>query len=452
MMKENKITDMTTGSPVRLILIFAIPLLIGNVFQQIYNVVDTMVVGYSIGDSAISAIGATSSLYSLIITFASSLNSGYAIVVTQAFGAHDNGRLRKSVAGMILLNIIATVFITSLSLVFLRPLMDYMNTPSTVLEQAYGYIFIICAGMFSTNAYNMFAGLIRALGNSRTPLYHLIAACVLNIILDILLVAVFGMGVEGAALATVLSQCLSAALSGVYFFGNYKEYAPCLSDYKVPFGILRDLLSTGTAMALMMCVVNLGSVFFQRANNALGESMIVAHTSARKIITIMMQPMGTIATATSTFVAQNWGAGKLERIRSSLRKVMLAEVLWGLFACTVIFASGSLLIQLMTGTEDAEIISNSVLSLRTHHIFFPVLGVLLCLRTSMQAMGYKKAPVISSCIELVLKWLSAMFLIPKVGFFGTCITEPVTWVFMLIYLGLSYLMIRNDIYQEKSFC
>ncbi|MBQ6836481.1 MAG: polysaccharide biosynthesis C-terminal domain-containing protein, partial [Clostridia bacterium] len=215
MMKENKITDMTTGSPVRLILIFAIPLLIGNVFQQIYNVVDTMVVGYSIGDSAISAIGATSSLYSLIITFASSLNSGYAIVVTQAFGAHDNGRLRKSAAGMILLNIIATVFITSLSLVFLRPLMDYMNTPSTVLEQAYGYIFIICAGMFSTNAYNMFAGLIRALGNSRTPLYHLIAACVLNIILDILLVAVFGMGVEGAALATVLSQCLSAALSGV---------------------------------------------------------------------------------------------------------------------------------------------------------------------------------------------------------------------------------------------
>lgn len=445
-----KVIDMTEGNPIRLIPAFAIPLFIGNIFQQVYSMMDTMVAGYNLGDNAIAAIGATSSLYALLIDFASGLNSGYAIVVTQHFGARDEKKLRESIAGMIELDILVTVILTAVSLVFLKPLMHFMNTPDAIFEEAYSYISVICAGMISTICYNMFAGILRAIGNSRTSLYFLIISSVLNIGMDLFFVVVLKMGLAGAALATVIAQTISAVLCGIYVFKNYRSILPKGQDFRVSHKILFDLFSHGFAMALMLCVVDLGSVIFQRANNALSEMIISAHTAARRIMGIMMQPLATIATASSTFIGQNWGAKKTKRIQSALKQVIGMEIAWALFSCVIVYAFGGVLVRFTTGTSNSGIVDNAVMSLRWHFAFFPALGCLLALRTAMQAMGKKIAPIISSCLELGMKLLAATVLIPRLGFFGTSITEPITWTIMLLFLITAYFAIRKNYLELKK--
>lgn len=444
----SKTRDMTTGNPIWLIIQFAIPLFIGNIFQQIYSVVDTMIAGYNLGDDAIAAIGATAALYSLIIDFAIGLNSGYGLVVTRHFGASDNDKMKKSIAGMIMLNAAVAIVLTIAALIFLRPIMRLLNTPNTIFEEAYVYIAIICAGIVSTVGYNMFACILRAVGNSKTPLYFLIISCVINISLDILLIMVFRCGIAGAAIATVIAETVSAILCGIYVFHSYKEILPDKNDFKLPEVLWTDLISTGFTMALMLCVVDIGSVVFQGANNILGEKMIAAHTASRRIMGIMMQPLATIATASSIFIGQNWGAKKIKRIRSVLKMVIAMEALWAVFSCLIIYLFGGNLVSFTTGTNDNEIIQNAILSLRFHFALFPALGILLCMRTAMQAMGEKLAPVISSCMELAMKILAAIWLIPHFGFVGTCITEPVTWAIMMMFLVVVYLVRRKKIFMK----
>ncbi len=433
-----RVQDMTEGNPIQLILRFAIPLFIGNIFQQIYTMVDTMVVGHSMGDAAIAAVGATSSLYGLLVNFASGMNSGYGIVVTRHFGARDADGLKRSIAGMAALNVTVTAVVTALSLLFLRPLLRYMNTPEAILSQAHTYIAILCAGMMATICYNMFSAILRAVGNSRSPLYFLVISCFINISLDLVMVIGLRLGVAGAAIATVIAQGVSALLCGIYIFKNYRAMLPTKEDFRQMGPILPEMLSTGFAMALMLCVVDLGSTIFQRANNLLGETYIAAHTASRRIIAIMMQPLHTIGVANSTFVGQNWGAKKVDRIRSTLKKVIGVELLWAVFACGVIWLFGGALVRFTTGASNEATIQNAVLSLRFHFSCLPALAVLLCLRSSMQAMGQKTAPVISSCIELALKIVSAGWLIPRIGFLGTCMTEPVIWVVMMAFLIVAY--------------
>lgn len=440
-----RVRDMTQGDPLKLILAFAVPLFIGNIFQQLYSTVDTMVVGYRLGPSAIAAIGSTASLYSLLINFANGLNSGYGIVVTQRFGARDLGKMRQAIAGMMLLDLGVCLTLTVLALTFLRPLMGFLNTPAEVFPMAYSYIRVICCGIVTTLGYNMFASIMRAVGNSRTPLLFLIFSSFLNIGLDLLFVAVFDMGIAGAAAATVAAQAVSCVLCGMYVYRNYRELMPGKADFRVSGDMLRTLFSTGIAMALMSCLVDCGSVIFTRANNLLGQTCIAAHTAARKLLMMMIQPQATIAMANATFVGQNWGAGKFDRIRSTLKKVLLLEVGWSFAAMTLIYLFGGQLIRFTTGTGDPQMIQNAVLSLRCHFSTFPFLGVLFALRHTLQAMGYKLIPVCSSCIELCVKTVSAAWLIPRIGFLGSCVTEPATWVIMASFLAIFYLAKRSDI-------
>lgn len=441
--------DMTVGDPLRLILSFAAPLLIGNIFQQVYTMVDTMEMGYFVGDDAISAVGAASSFYNLLMSLTIGMNNGYAIIVTQAFGAQSEDRLRRSIAGTGVLNAILTVLVTACSVLFLQPLLQFMNTPAAIFDQTFIYMLILCSGLFTTVGYNMFASILRAVGNSRTPLYILIVASVVNVLLDLFFIIVLKLGVVGTALGTVLAQGLSAALCGTVLLRSYPSLLPGLDDIRASRELLPELLASGTAMALMMCVVNLGTVIFQRANNVLGEHVIAAHAAAHKIIEAFMQPLGTLATANSTFVSQNWGAGKVDRIRQALRSVLALEVLWGVAACVIVFLVDRPLLQLITGTMNEDIIANGVLAMRTSLPLFPVLGVLLCLRTAMQSMGYKGAPVASSCVELAMKAVGAAVLIPAYGYLGTCITEPLTWVIMTVFLASVYLLRRGKIFSER---
>lgn len=446
---RSRVVDMTMGDPIRLILLFAIPLFIGNIFQQIYTVVDTAVVGHVLGDSAISAIGATSSLYSFMITLSSGMNSGYAIITTQAFGAHDNKKLRESVAGMFLLNAVASFIVTLIFVVALEPLLQFMNTPDTIFGESYNYLFVLCLGMITTIGYNMFASILRAVGNSRTPLYHLIIACIVNVVLDIVFVAFFDMGVTGAALATVIAQGISAVCSGYSLFKNYREMIPDREDYRDSLKLYGELIYSGASMALMLCVVNIGSIIFARAINNLGDDIIAAHSSSHKIFTLFLQPISTVATAMSTFVSQNKGARRFDRIKSTLRNVMLLQIAWGTFSCLIVYLFGAGMVKILTGTENTNIISNAVMSMRICLPFFPVLGVLQCLRTSMQAMGSKITPVLSSGVELLMKWLGAITLIPAYGYIGACVTEPLTWSVMTVFLVISYMILKKKIFSEQ---
>ncbi len=440
--KIRRINDMTVGDPIRLIIMFAIPLFIGNVFQQIYSIADTVIIGHNLGDTGIASIGVTSSIYSLLINFAAGLNSGYGIIVGQSFGAKNDDKLRKSIATMIMLNLIITTILTIFSLIFLRSFMGMMNVPANIFDDAYSYISIILAGMLVTISYNMFAGIMRAVGNSRTPLYFLILACAINILLDILFITVFGWGVAGAAIATVIAQACSALFSGIYVFSKYRDILPTKKDFRFEKSLVTEMSTTGFSMAMMLCVVDIGTVIYQRAVNGLGETLIVSHTAARRIIGIFGMPLGSIATASSAFVSQNWGANKKDRINGALKQVIILEIVWGIISCIVVFLFGSFIVQMLTGTSNTEIINNAVLSIRLHSICFPALGILLALRTTLQAIGYKIAPVISSMFELGIKLVAGVWVIPMFGYIIVCLAEPVIWTVCTIYLGITFAVLK----------
>lgn len=434
------VQNMIEGSPMKRMLSFGLPLLFGTLFQQFYSLVDTMVVGYTLGDRAISAIGATSSVYSLLFFLTASLNSGFAIPIGQLFGAGDLSRLRKAMAGALLLNLLFGVVLTALSLGLLGPVISLLNTPDDIRADAEIYIGIICAGLLSTVCYNMFSRLLNSLGDSRTPLMFLILTSLLNIALDFLLVAGFSLGVAGAALATVISQVVSCLLCGVFLVRNFRAYLPGREDFQVPGKLMLELISTGSAMALMSVVVDIGSVIFQSAANTLGIAIITAHTASRRLIELLLQPLGSLSAAFSVFTAQNYGAGKRSRIRTALAQVLLLSTLWSLIATCFVYLLGGSIIRLTTGTTDPVVLRNAVLSLRVHLPFYPMLGAVFCLRSGLQAMGFKIVPICSSVVELAIKLLSAWMLISRLGYLGVCITEPASWTLMTLFLGGAYLL------------
>lgn len=431
--------DMTKGVPMKTIVQFAIPLLIGTLFQQAYNLVDTMIAGYNLGDDAIAAIGATSALYSVLIYFANGMNNGFGIVMSQIFGAGDTASLKKAVSATILLNAVSTFVLTIIILPVLQPLLRWMDTPRDIFPMAYQYIFVILAGMAATTAYNMCAGFMRAVGNSRTPLYFLIVSCAINIILDILFIMGLHLGIAGAALATVAAQMISAFFCGVYILQKYRIYMPEKTDWRPPKALVREMLATGLSMGLMSSVLAIGSIILQKGINHLGKNIITAHTASRRIFEFLMMPMQAIATACSTFVGQNFGARQFKRIRKAMGEVLWLELVWSILSAAAAFTCGALLIRILTGTDNEEIVLNAVYNLKTCTIFFFPLGILFVLRNSMQAMGYKTAPVLSSSIELACKVLSCLFVIPVMKYTGVVFTEPVIWVVCAAFLGIIYI-------------
>ena len=351
---------------------------------------------------------------------------------------------------MMILDGIVTMLLTVFALIFLTPLLSFMNTPEAIFADAYHYIAIIYGGMLATVGYNMLAGILRAMGNSRVPLYFLMISSVLNIVLDILFVCYTPLGVAGAGIATVIAQAVSALLCFLYMIRRYKEYLPSGNDFHVPLPMIRQLLVTGLSMAMMVSVIDAGSVIYQRSNNILGEIFITAHAAGRRIVSVFMQPLGSIATACSTFVGQNWGAGKKDRIRRAIRQVCALEIALAFATFCLLYVFGSFIVCLITGTADPQIIKNAILSLRIHTVFFPALGLVFCLRTSMQSMGENRIPILASCIELSMKILAAVWMIPTFGFLGTCCTEPITWAIMAIFLVFSYFRKRRILLSDDQ--
>ena len=442
------VRDMTQGSPIRLILVFYFPLLMGSLFGQLYNIVDTSVVGYFIGEHAFAAVGATSSMYILMTSVASSMNSGFAIITTQAFGAKDEEKLRQSVAGSFVLNGIVIFVLTLASTLLLRPLMRLLNTPYAIFEQAYIYMLTLLVGLVATMTNWMFMSILRAVGNSRTPLYFSIFSNVLNITLDIVFVVVFEFGVFGVAFATVISQALSAISCGFLIFKNYRFVFPTKEDFKKSVRLWKELFSSGVSLSMAFSVIHIGTVIFQGAINKLGENAISSYVASNKITSMAIDIILLLGTALATFVSQNYGAKQYDRIKYAIKLVTFMSITCAAVLSVLAYFFGSYLIRFIMGITNPQIIYNAWLNLVIVILGSIPLGILHSVRSGMEAMGQRLPSIASGILELSSKCAGALCIIPTLGYIGACITLPIMWIICATFFTITYLVKRKKLFNK----
>lgn len=429
-----KTKDLTQGNVAKLLLFFAFPTLLSNVFQQFYNLADTAIAGHILGDNALVAIGASSTVNSLVLSFAWGLNGGFGIIIAQCFGAKDFKKLKKSVAISLSINVLFSLIVCTFSIFMSRPMLQALNTPAARLNEANSYISVILVFIIVPMLYNLEAVILRSLGDSKTPLYFLIFSSVLNIILDYVLIKFTQMGVKGAAVATVLAQLLSVILCFVVILKNFKIIRLKKNDFHFSASLFKNMMSAGMAMAVMNSIFSIGSIIMQGSINALGEDIIAAHLGSRKVAEMFMQPLVTIGTACSTFVGQNYGALKIGRIKASIKYSTIYSLIWSVFTFFILWFFGGQIARLVTGSASQVVFDNTQMYLRINAPFYFVLGLLFTLRFSIQSVDRKMPPIISSSMELASKIAAAYLFIPLWGYLGACIAEPLSWTLGAIYL------------------
>ncbi len=437
-MNKELTKDMTTGSPVKLILLFSIPLLIGNIFQQFYSMVDTIIVGRFVGVDALAAVGTTGSMSFLINGFVVGLTSGFAVLISQKFGAKDEIGLKKATASTLVLSLIATIIVTIISMIFAKPLLNLMNTPENIMNDAYSYIIIIYGGTIATVAYNMFASILRALGDSKTPLYFLIIASILNIVLDIVFIVNFNMGVSGAAYATVISQGISSILCLVYTYKKYKILRLKKEDFKVKRRMYIKHLKIGIPMALQFSITALGIMIVQGALNVFGSTVIAAYTAASKVLQIVMQPAITFGVTMATYCGQNLGAKKYARIKEGVKKCTEISIITSILAGLILVFGGKFFVGLFIENPDATILAYAQECLNYSAVFFIPLGLIFIYRNALQGMGESFVPMMAGAYELIARAIVAFTLPRFIDYTGICLADPIAWLAAAIPLGLYY--------------
>ena len=435
----NQSVDLMNGPILKSLLIFMLPIFVSNLFQQLYNTVDTMIVGNVLGDTALAAIGSCGSIYELLVGFGLGIGNGLAIVAARSYGAQDEELLKRTVAGSLVIGLVASLVITLVGFFGLHPLLVLLDTPAEILEQAYSYILIIDLGVIIMFAYNLCAGLLRAIGNSFMPLVFLILSSLLNVALDLLFIAGMGLGVAGAAVATVLAQGVSVVLCVIYVC----KKTPILLPEKVHFRVGRhlywELFSQSISMGLMSSIVSAGSVILQYGINGLGTLVIAGHTAARKLFSVTDMPVMAMASAGSTFVSQNRGANHPERVRKGMRDIWLYSVVMSVCAVLLMNVGAEWMVRVVSGSGEPVVLENGARYLRWNAPFYSVLGILIATRYALQSLGQKVLPLFSSVIEFVGKILFVLFFIPRFGYNAVILCEPVIWCFMAAYLVTVYL-------------
>lgn len=430
--------DLIHGPIMKNLLIFMLPILVSYIFQQLYNAVDTAIVGHYLGEQSLAAVGANVAIFDLMVMFAQSLGNGLCIVVSRAYGAGDEEKLRKSVAGSLVIGVATTLVMTVLSLFGLGPLLRALGTPEAIYAEALSYIRIIGGWIVVMFAYNLFSSLLRAIGNSAMSLVFLIISSVLNVILDLALVAGAGMGVRGAAAATVIAQGISAVLCVGYILARARILIPNREDWNCGKALMVELAGQGYAMAFMGSVVNVGSVILQSGINSLGATVIAGHTTARKLFMLCALPNISMGMAISTFVSQNKGAGQRERIIRGVWESYVYDLVCGLFTIVVLFLFADELAVLISGSTNPELIGNTVAYVRFAAVFSGVLGVLHQTRLALQGLGAKFTPLVSSFIELFGKCIFAWSLVPRMGYRAVILCEPLIWCVMAVHLVFAF--------------
>ena len=426
--------DLTKGSPAKLILTFAIPIFLGNIFQLFYSLVDTRIVGVYLGEEALAAVGATNSLSSMLIGFLMGITNGFAIIVARFFGAGDYKKMRKSVAATFVLGIGTALVFTVFCVGMLSHILTWLNTPQDIIDTSYSYIRIILLGMTLSMLYNVCASTLRAIGDSVTPLVFLIISTILNVGLDLLFIVAFHQGVEGAAVATILSQGLSVVLCMSYMFWKYQILRLHREDFKLEVPMVKEMYTTGLSMAFMVALVNIGSVVLQSAINGFGQNIIVAHTAARKLTEMFMLPFQVFGMTMATYCSQNMGAGKYDRIHIGIKQALLMSGICCLLTIVAAYTIAPILLEAVTGSLDEEIIGTASLYLRINTLLYFVTANISILRNSLQGIGEKRTPIFSSFLELVGKVLIVLLLTPRIGYMGIIVSEPIIWCIMVIPL------------------
>ena len=437
-MKKVKSIDLLSSPIVSSLLTFALPILISNALQQFYNAADTTIVGNFLDFRSLAAIGATSAIYELIVGFAIGIANGMGIVVARHFGAGDIEKIKKAVAGSIVIGSVLSLAVMLVGGVWLYGLLRLVHIPENIINEAYSYIYIIMIFFFLTFFYNWSASMLRAIGNSLTPLLILLLTSVINIGLDILFITKFNTGIKGAAIATVISQAISALLCIVYMYIKADILIPKLKHFKYNYYVYADLSTQGFAMGFMSSIVSIGTVILQTAVNGMGVTIIAAQTTGRRIMFFLMMPMSSLATALTTFVSQNFGAGNKSRIKSAVKYANIINTIWSIISVVFVYTLSIPFIRFISGSYDKELIANAKLYIAMAAPFFWALGILFNLRNALQGMDRKIEPLISSCIELICKIAFVLFVIPHVGYTGVVLTEPIIWVVMVLQLAYSF--------------
>ena len=429
--------DLTHGKPAKIILYFALPILIGNLFNLAYNLADTRIVGTYLGNDALAAVGSISTLNDLLVGFVVGLANGFAVIMAQYFGSGDRNKSRKVFALSILMGLIVTAVIVAGSFIFMGGLLEWMNVMDEHREAATAYITVIIAGLFFSIIYNVLAGNLRAIGDAYTPLIFLVLSAVLNVALDILCVKYLGMGVKGAAVATVASQAVSVILCFIYTWKKYPFLHFRIKDF-VPEGVLvMHMIESGMSMGLMSCLVSFGTLSLQTAINTLGTNTIVAHAATRKLTNLYMLPFSVLGTTMATYSGQNYGAGRYDRIRSGLKVSLSCSYIWCLIVLVASYTICPYLIVAITDTSIQEVIDTACLYQRFDTCFYVLVPTITILRNSLQGIGDHVTPIISSGLELVGKVLIALLLTHVIGYWGIIISEPIVWTIMVVPLIIS---------------
>jgi len=448
-MSNTKVRDMTKGSPMKLLLLFSLPVLLGNVFQQLYNMVDTIIVGRYLGYQALAAVGTTGSINFLVLGFANGLTSGFAVLVAQRFGAKDEAGLKKAEAGAVALSVGFTVMITLLALFTARPLLELIHTPEDIIGDAVTYISIIYAGIAATMMYNLLACFLRAIGDSKSPLYFLIISSLLNIILDIVLIRYAHMGVAGAALATVISQLVSGGCCLFYIWKKYPILHLSKADFKIPVAIYRRHLNIGLPMAFQFCITAIGTVVVQGALNLFGTAKIAAFTAACKAEQLVTQPALTFGVAMANYAGQNMGAGRTDRIKEGVAKCTMLTLICAVISMTILLLLGEPITKLFMTSEEMdaavieEILDSAQLYLRQAAIFFPFLNMIFVYRNVLQGIGRSFMPLMGGVFELITRVLASYLLPGLIGFRGICLAGPLAWISAAVPLGIAYYYMRK---------
>ena len=440
--------DLTVGSPMKLILGFAFPMFLGLLFQQFYSLVDTMIVGKYLGVDPFAGVGSTGSLNFIVIGFCMGLCSGFSVPISQSFGAKDFPLLRKMVTNSVWLCTFFSVVITTLMLLFCRPVLTWMNTPENIFEYASIYIFIIFAGIPCTILYNMTAAILRALGDSKSPIIFLAISSAINIGLDLLLIIVFRMGVDGAALATVVSQGVSGVISIIYIKKKFDILAMEKGDWKLERHLAGKLTGVGIPMGLQYSITGIGSVILQTAVNGLGSIYVASMTAGSKINIFLACPFDALGQTMAPYAGQNIGARKLDRVGKGLRAACIIGFIVSGLMVIVVKLFGDQLTMLFLDEKDPVIMQNSTQFLIIVSAFYCLLTLVNTVRFTIQGMGFSSLAIIAGVMEMIARGIAGMLLVPAFGYLGACYSSPLAWLLADAFLIPAFFLCKRKVARQ----
>ena len=442
--------DMTTGNPMKIILNFTLPIFWGNVFQQFYNMADAVIVGKFVGNKALAAVGSTGTIMFLIYGFVVGMTAGFTVPTAQKFGAGDMKGMRRTVAGAGVLSLVVGALLTMLFMLFMKPLLTLMNTPSDIFKDAYGYIMIISGGILAQMLYNLLSSILRAIGNSKIPLYILIISALLNILLDLLFIVGFHMGAAGAAVATIIAQGVSGILCLIYIIAKIPVLHLNRNDLHAGKDVYGIQLKIGLPMALQYSITAIGSMMVQSSLNILGSTLVAAFTAAGKIEQVVTQAYVAMGTTMATYSAQNMGAGSVKRIREGFRANTIIGIIYSLVAAAFVMTVGKYMTYLFV-SEDVDLIMNSVdIYLKCIGLFFIPLTVVNIYRNGIQGLGYGLLPMMAGVAELIGRGIVAVIAGNMRSYTGVCLAGPAAWVLAGGLLLVMYFYIMN-VHMKKIF-